>query len=102
MGARRISAAVVDAGPFIHLAEIGGLGLLGIFEALHVPDTIWSETVGRGRVQMADVVGLSSLHRHSLPSGEVFQFMQEQSLEALKLGTPNVSTSVSSSAYPPY
>jgi predicted nucleic acid-binding protein len=86
VGASGISPAVVDAGPFIHLTEIGGLALLGIFEALHVPDSIWSETVGRGRVQMADLMGFSSIHRHALPSGEVSQFVQEQGLEALQAG----------------
>ena len=31
-------------------------------------------------------MGLSSIHRHALPSGEVFQFVQEQGLEALQAG----------------
>jgi hypothetical protein len=76
VGAGSISAAVVDAGSFIHLSEIGGVALLGIFEALHVPDAVWSETVGRGRVRPAALLGLSAIHRHAVLSAEVSQFVQ--------------------------
>lgn len=41
--------AVTDAGPIIHLTDVGCLGLLSIFEHLHVPDAVWLETVGQGR-----------------------------------------------------
>lgn len=86
MGARGMSAAVVDAGPLIHLTEIGGLALLGIFEALHIPNMIWSETVERGRVRTADLMGLSNIHRHALPPVGVTQFVQERGLETLQSG----------------
>ena len=45
-----MSAAVVDAGPLIHLHEVGALRHLAIFSTLHVPSEIWSETVGQQRV----------------------------------------------------
>ena len=45
MGARAVNAAVADAGPLIHLAEVDGLALLRIFAALHIPDAVWSEAV---------------------------------------------------------
>jgi predicted nucleic acid-binding protein len=37
-------AAVADAGPLIHLSEIGGLDLLGQFEPLYVPEAVWEES----------------------------------------------------------
>jgi predicted nucleic acid-binding protein len=86
VGARSISAAVVDADPFIHLSEIGGVALLGLFEVLHLPDTVWSETVGRGRVRPADLLGLSAIHRHALLSAEVSPFVQEHGFETLQAG----------------
>ncbi len=36
-------AAVADAGPLIHLSEIGGMDLLAQFEPLYIPDTVWEE-----------------------------------------------------------
>lgn len=42
------SSAVVDAGPSIHLAEVDCLHLLASFEARHLPDPVWEETVGIG------------------------------------------------------
>ena len=86
MGARSISAAVVDADLFIHLSEIGSVALLGIFEVLHGPDTVWSETVGRGRVRPADLLGLSAIHRHALLSAEVSPFVQKHGFETLQAG----------------
>jgi predicted nucleic acid-binding protein len=81
-----MSAAVVDAGPLIHLTEIGALPLLRLFETLHLPNTVWSETVERGRVRVVDLAGLSSVHQHTLPPADVAQFVQERSLETLQAG----------------
>lgn len=36
-------AAVADTGPLIHLAEVGCLPLLSIFEMLNVPEGVWRE-----------------------------------------------------------
>lgn len=38
--------AVVDAGPLIHLFEIGCLQFLNHFDALYLPDAVWGETRG--------------------------------------------------------
>jgi predicted nucleic acid-binding protein len=86
VGAGGVSAAVVDAGPLIHLTEIGGLALLRLFDVLHVPHAIWTETVGRGRVREADLVGLSNVHRHILLPADVARFVHEHSLETLQAG----------------
>ena len=86
MGIRGVNVAVADAGPLIHLAEIGGLPLLRIFDTLHIPDAVWSETVEQDRVLQADVFGLSIVQRHTLLQSEVTQFIRENGLEKLHAG----------------
>lgn len=49
---------VCDAGPLIHLDELGCLGLLGDFPQVLVPETVWLE-VSR---QRPDALLLSSVH----------------------------------------
>jgi len=41
-------AAVSDAGPLIHLAEIGSLELLSAFDTLLVPETVYKEVEAGG------------------------------------------------------
>jgi predicted nucleic acid-binding protein len=41
-------AAVSDAGPLIHLAEIGSLELLSTFDTLLVPETVYKEVEAGG------------------------------------------------------
>jgi len=86
VGSGEVSLAVADAGPLIHLNEIGCLSLLRIFETLHIPDAVWSETVGRGHVLQDDVQGLSIVQRHTLPPLEIAQFIQDNGLIALHEG----------------
>lgn len=86
MGSRRVNVAVADAGPLIHLNEIGCFSLLRIFETLHIPDAVWSETVGQARVSQADILGLGNVQQHSLPQEDVAQFIQENNLEDLHTG----------------
>lgn len=63
MGAERI-AAVADAGPLIHLYEIDHLDLLRLFSAVHIPDLVWREATGSGRVPEAVLQGLTCCIRH--------------------------------------
>lgn len=86
MGAGALSTAVADAGPLIHLTEIGGLPLLRVFDILHIPDAVWRETVGHGRVEQGDVLGLGTVQRHTLSHSEVIQFTQEKGYEELQDG----------------
>jgi predicted nucleic acid-binding protein len=86
VGSGGLRAAVVDAGPLIHLTEVGGLILLRLFETLHMPNAVWSETVGRGRVQERDLARLSNVHRHTLPPADVARFVQEKGLATLQAG----------------
>lgn len=41
-------AAVADAGPLIHLAEIDSLELLSVLDQLHVPETVYDEVESGG------------------------------------------------------
>ncbi len=54
MGNGPVNVAVADAGPLIHLGEIGCLDFLQVFELLHIPDAVWQETVHLGRVSETD------------------------------------------------
>jgi len=58
-------AAVSDAGPLIHLAEIGSLELLSAFDTLLVPETVYEEVEAGG---VPD--GLSDLSYESVGADE--------------------------------
>ena len=77
---------MADAGPLIHLVETGCLPLLRIFDSLHIPDAVWSETVGQRRVLEEDVLGLGNIHRHTLTQPQVAQFVLDNHLEELHAG----------------
>jgi hypothetical protein len=66
VGIGAVNIAVADAGPLIHLTEIGCLPLLRVFDILHIPEAVWWETVGHGRVEQGDVLGLGTVQRHTL------------------------------------
>jgi predicted nucleic acid-binding protein len=78
--------AVADAGPLIHLAEVGRFSLVTIFERLHIPQAVWNETVGQNRVAETGLMGLSQLERHTLDEQGVAHFVQANGLEKLHLG----------------
>ena len=79
------AVAVSDAGPLIHLTEIDALHVLTIFDKLHVPQAVWTETVEHGRVS-ADSFAALQLARHSLLPTKVAQFVQTQNLTSLHPG----------------
>jgi len=86
MGTGRVGPAVADAGPIIHLSEVGSLPLPRVFERLHIPDAVWSETVEAGRVRAVDVLALGNVQRHTLPRAEVTRFVRERRLLGLHTG----------------
>lgn len=86
MGVASISAAVADAGPLIHLAEIGCFALLRGWDVLYVPDAVWAETVECGRVSESYVNSLNTIQRRSLPLPEVAQFVRQKNSESLQNG----------------
>ena len=77
------SGAVADSGPLIHLSEIGRIGLLAVFEALHVPDAVWAETVGKGRIAP---LALASLRRHAVSQEASQRLAQDRRLRGLHAG----------------
>jgi predicted nucleic acid-binding protein len=86
VGSGELGDAAVDAGPLVHLTEVGCLSFLHIFGALHIPDAVWSETVEQGRVSQSDVLELSNAQRHKLSKPGVLRFIQKNNLEALHDG----------------
>jgi hypothetical protein len=90
VGARAVNAAVADAGPLIHLAEVAGLALLRIFAVLHIPDAVWLEAVRPHRVREVDLAELRNIHRHTIPQVQVAQFLQETGLEGLQVHGCNI------------
>jgi len=86
MGNETVNIAVSDAGPLIHLSEIGCLSLLRIFETIHIPNAVWSETVGQNRVPKDDILLLGNIQQHSLTQYEVIQFIQKNGLDELQDG----------------
>ena len=86
MGAAALTAAVADAGPLIHLAEIDALELLRVFDCLHIPDAVWAEAVGPVRVAPEALQRLRLTQRHTVSPAAVTRFVQENHLEQLQAG----------------
>lgn len=78
--------AVVDAGPLIHLNEIGHLHILTLFTQLHISDAVWAETVHLGRVAASQLHELPNCVRHTLPEWEVTNFIATNKLSHLHIG----------------
>jgi len=81
MGPGRL-AAVSDTGPLIHLAEVGCLPLLSIFEALHIPEGVWREADRPATIRE----GLRFARRHSLEPQDTESFTVQHGLEKLQAG----------------
>jgi hypothetical protein len=62
MGHGKLSSAVLDSGPLIHLTEIDCLRLLRIFHALCIPHAVWLETVGQNRVSEDRLAAEPNIH----------------------------------------
>jgi len=86
VGFGELRAAVADAGLLIHLAEIGCLDFLRMFDALHVADAIWHETVGQSHLSQDELLGLRIVQRHELTRVRVAQFAKSNGLESLHDG----------------
>ncbi|OAD22487.1 nucleic acid-binding protein [Candidatus Thiomargarita nelsonii] len=85
MGTERLSV-ISDAGPLIHLVEIDSRNDLSMFENLHIPEAVWSETVGLGRIQSEEIVNLGNIQRHTLPQSESSQFIANHNLKEIHDG----------------
>lgn len=85
MGTGELKAAV-DAGPLIHLAEIGCLKFLSRFDELHIPEAVWLETVAQGRIAQTDLSILKNIQRHSANPLEIDKFVKENNLSRVHSG----------------
>ena len=86
MGNGKLKPAVVDAGPIIHLKEISCLSYLQLFPTLHIPDAVWSETVGHGRVLKEELTRLDNIQLHTLNNLDVERFIKDNGCEDLDAG----------------
>lgn len=77
MGLGKDLVAVSDAGPLIHLAQIGNLQLLDIFSSVHIPDAVWMETVTAGRVDGTELTAVANIRRHAIDDAALRRFVQE-------------------------
>ena len=83
MGHGQVEQAVADAGPLIHLHEVGQIDLLNLFKMLCIPDAVWAESVYRINIPP---LNLNSVRRHTLAAGDVDHFVQTHSLSNLHVG----------------
>ncbi len=81
-----MTMAVADSGPLIHLSEIGRLDLLEIFDSLYVPNAVWQETVGQGRVSASTLSNASNIRRITVPEKPLADLVQEKKIESLQNG----------------
>lgn len=81
-----MTVAVLDAGPLIHLAEVGQIALLGVFDTLLMPDAVWSESVSTGRVHDQAILALSCVRRRTLLPTDVATFVEGNALSHLQVG----------------
>ena len=86
MGARGELAAIVDAGPLIHLAEISGLRLLTLFNPILLPGEVWRETVGVDRIPAVALDEVAGLERHEAPIDQVAEYVKQNELGRLHGG----------------
>jgi len=86
VGDGALKEAVTDSGPLIHLAEIGCLQLLSIFNILHIPHAVWLETVEQGRFSERDLFAATNIQRYELSHSEVNQFIEQSKIVELHAG----------------
>lgn len=78
--------AVADAGPLIHLFEVGSLQLLAIFPAIHIPGAVWAETVMAGRVDERLLTAASAVQRHTVQAQALDELARTAQLHDLHAG----------------
>ena len=83
MGHGRVENAGADAGPLIHLHEVGQTNLLNLFKILCIPSAVWAESVDKINTPSLD---LNNVRRHTLAADDVDRFVQTYSLSNLHVG----------------
>jgi predicted nucleic acid-binding protein len=86
VGDGKLKAAVVDAGPLIHLAEIGCFQLLRTFSSLWLPHAVWLETARHSRLSQIDLSKETNIVECSAPQSAVARFTKENNLGTLHAG----------------
>ncbi len=86
MGTEGIICAVVDAGPLIHLAEVGALRLFRFFEELYLPGAVLKETVGQGRLSEEQILEMKNIQNVSVSEKQVKRFISRFRIEHLHGG----------------
>lgn len=86
MGNGKLNPSVVDAGPIIHLKEIGCLLYLQLFRTLHIPNAVWHETVGYGHVLDEELARLNNIKRHTVQKTVVDRFIKTIKFDDLDQG----------------
>ena len=86
MGQEPAPVGVADAGPLIHLHEIGRLPLLGIFAQLHVPDAVWNEAITTGRVPENQLETSTAVHRHQVAAPYLARWVTPDLSASLQAG----------------
>lgn len=82
MGDEEIKAAVTDAGPLIHLSEIGSITLLHAFDTIHVPHAVCLE-IGKHNKNISKEIYITN---HNLSEAQISKFTNEMGLEKLHSG----------------
>lgn len=83
MGRTDASAVVVDAGPLIHLDEMGCLDLLSDLAPLVVPELVWGEVLRhRPALNPSALPGLSIVPGPFVPSERLLVFVDTLGLDA--------------------
>lgn len=86
MGDAGVISAVADAGPLIHLGEVGVLSLLQLFTNVYIPGAVWQEATVSGRVLSTDLQAFPNLDRRNLSPEHVMQFSHAYDLTHLHTG----------------
>ena len=71
MGAGSVGTAVADAGPLIHLHEIGCVPFLRVFGALLIADSVWAEATQQDRVPPDEILSLGNVERRTVEPNAV-------------------------------
>lgn len=86
MGDGKLKLAVADAGPLIHLTEIGCFRLLRIFGVLWVPHAVRLELAKHNRLSKINLSEETNLLEYLAPQTAVAQFARENKLTKLHAG----------------
>lgn len=78
--------SVADAGPPIHLTEIGSLSALRVFSRVHVPEAVWNEITGQEHIDTSLLKVLDNLQQHSPDQSEIDEFVRAHKLDSLHKG----------------